>query len=137
MIDVPKGIALWLHISFVVLLIGGALYGRLALRTAFTTLPENEAAEFGDAAAERYRVWVLLSIVLLVFTGIYNYLHTGRHTTRYHVLLAIKLLLALHVFASTLLSTRPHNPRRSRQLLGAAISGFLAALMAVYMSQIA
>jgi uncharacterized membrane protein len=137
MIDVPKGIALWLHISFVVLLIGGALYGRLALKAAATALPEEADAKFGDAASERYRVWVLLSIVLLVFTGIYNYLHTGAHTTRYHILLAIKLLLVLHVFASTLLSTRPNNPRRSRQLLGAAISGFLAALIAVFMSQIA
>jgi uncharacterized membrane protein len=137
MIDVPKGIALWLHISCVVLLIGGALYGRLALRAAGATLPEDEASKFGDAAAARYRGWVLLSILILVFTGIYNYLATGSHSTRYHVLLAIKLLLVLHIFASTLLAARPNNPRRSRQLLGAAISGFAAALIAVYMSQIA
>jgi uncharacterized membrane protein len=137
MIDVPKGIVLWLHLACVVLLIGGALYGRLALKAAAATMPQESADKFGDAAAGRYRGWVLLSIVLLVLTGIYNYLHTGAHSTRYHILLGIKLLLVLHIFASTLISTRPENPRRLRQLAGAGLSGLLAILIAVYMSQIA
>jgi uncharacterized membrane protein len=137
MIDVPKGIALWLHLSCVVLLIGGALYGRLALKAAASTLPQESANKFGDAAAGRYRGWVFLTIVVLLITGIYNYLHTGSHSPRYHILLAIKLLLVLHIFASTLVSTRPDNPRRSRQLAGAGLSGVLVILIAVYMSQIA
>ncbi|MBV8730322.1 MAG: hypothetical protein JO336_11000 [Acidobacteriia bacterium] len=137
MIDVPKGIALWLHLSCVVLLIGGALYGRMALGAATIVLPEDSADKFGDTAAARYRFWILISIVLLFFTGIFNYLATGAHSQRYHILLAIKLLLVLHIFASTLLATRPSNPRRARQLLGAAISGFGVILIAVYMSQIA
>jgi uncharacterized membrane protein len=137
MIDIPKGISLWLHLSSVVFLIGGALYGRLALRTASTVMARESADKFGDAAAGRYREQVLLTIVLLVATGIYNYLHTGAHSMRYHILLAIKLLLVLHIFASTLASTRPNNPRRVRQLTGAGLSGLLAILIAVYMSQVA
>jgi uncharacterized membrane protein len=137
MIDIPKGIALWLHISCVVLLIGGALYGRLALRAAARALPPESAGKFSEAAAGRYRGWVIVTIVLLFFTGIYNYLHTGTHSTLYHVLLGIKLLLVLHIFASTLLATRPNNPRRQRQLGGAGLSGLLVILIAVYMSQIA
>jgi hypothetical protein len=72
-----------------------------------------------------------------VITGIYNYLHTGAHSTRYHILLAIKLLLVLHIFASTLAATRPNNPRRARQLAGAGLSGLIVILIAVFMSQIA
>ena len=38
-------------------------------------------------------------------------------------LFGIKMLLALHVFAVSLLATRADNPRRSRQLTGIVISG--------------
>jgi|SRR5579871_5097075 len=137
MIDIPKGISLWLHISSVVFLIGGALYGRLALRSAAAVMAKESADKFGDAAAGRYRGQVLITIVLLVVTGIYNYIHTGAHSVRYHILLGIKLLLVLHIFAATLASTRPNNPRRVRLLTGAGLSGLLAILIAVYMSQVA
>ena len=137
MIDVPKGIALWLHLSGVVLLIGGAMYGRMAAKAAARILPEESAVKFSDAAAKRYRVWIWIALVLLVITGILNYLDTGAHSVLYHVLLGVKLLLVAHVFSSALLATRPENPRRPRQLLGAGISGFLVILIAVYMSQIA
>ncbi|HLI84894.1 MAG TPA: hypothetical protein VKV17_13305 [Bryobacteraceae bacterium] len=137
MIDIPKGISLWLHISSVVFLIGGALYGRLALRTAATVMTRESADKFGDAAAARYRGQVFVTILLLVATGIYNYVHTGAHSLRYHILLGIKLLLVLHIFAATLAATRPGNPRRVRLLTGAGLSGLAAILIAVYMSQIA
>jgi uncharacterized membrane protein len=137
MIDIPKGISLWLHLSSVVLLIGGALGVRLSLRTAAGVMDGRSADKFGDAAAARYRGVILFTIVLLVITGIYNYIHTGAHSVRYHILLAIKLLLVLHIFAATLVSTRPNNPRRLRQLIGAGFSGLLAILIAVYMSQVA
>jgi uncharacterized membrane protein len=135
MIDIPKGISLWLHLSSVVFLIGGALYGRLALRTAATVMAQESADKFGDAASGRYRGQVLFTIVLLLATGIYNYLHTSPHSVLYHILLGVKLLLVLHIFAATLASTRPNNPRRVRQLTGAGLSGLLAILIAVYMSQ--
>ncbi|HEY7389141.1 MAG TPA: hypothetical protein VH640_11575 [Bryobacteraceae bacterium] len=137
MIDIPKGISLWIHLSSIVLLIGGAIGCRLSLRSAATVMAQESVQKFGDAAATRFRRVILLTIVLLVATGIYNYVHTGAHSVRYHILLAIKLLLVLHIFAATLVSTRPNNPRRVRQLTGAALSGLAAILIAVYMSQIA
>jgi uncharacterized membrane protein len=136
MIDIPQGISLWLHLSSVVFLIGGALYGRLALRTAATVMAKESADKFGDAAAARYRGQVFLTILLLTATGIYNYIHSGAHSVHYHILLGIKLLLVLHIFAATLASTRPGNPRRVRLLTGAALSGLLAILIAVYMNQV-
>lgn len=137
MIDIPKGISLWLHLSSVVLLIGVAVGCRLSLRAAATVMAQDSVNKLGDAAATRFRGMVVFTIVLLVATGIYNYLHTGPHSVLYHILLAVKLLLVLHIFAATLVSTRPNNPRRVRQLTGAALSGLAAILIAVYMSQIA
>jgi uncharacterized membrane protein len=137
MVDVPKGLALWLHIAAAAVLVGGALYARLAMQANAVTLAEDEAVRVNDTAAERFRGWVLAAIVVLLITGIYNYLHTGAHSVRYHVLLGIKLLLALHIFASALLALRPKNPRRGRQLVGAGISGVAAILIAVYLSQLA
>jgi hypothetical protein len=137
MIDIPMGISLWLHLSCVVLLIGGAFYGRLALRSAARVMAQENVNKFGDEAATRFRRVIVLTILLLVATGIYNYVHTGAHSVHYHILLAIKLLLVLHIFAATLVSTRPANPRRVRQLTGATLSGLAAILIAVYMSQIA
>jgi uncharacterized membrane protein len=137
MIDVPKGIALWLHIASAALLIGGALYGRLAIQAAAAALAPDAAGKVSDAAAQRFRGWVFATIVVLLVTGVYNYLHTGAHSARYHMLLGVKLLLVLHIFASALLSLRPNNPRRARQLAGAGVSGLAAILIAVYLSQIA
>ena len=90
-----------------------------------------------DTAAEQFRAWVIAAIAVSLISGAFNYLQTGAHSPRYHILLGIKLLLALHVFASVLLALRPKNPRRGRQLAGAAISGMAVILIAVYLSQIA
>jgi len=136
MIDVPRGLALWLHIAAAAVLIGGALYARLAIQAAGVTLAPDEAGKVSDTTSERFRAWVVAAIAVLLISGVYNYLQTGSHSTRYHILLGIKLLLAAHVFASVLLALRPKNPRRARQLAGAGISGVAVILIASYLSQI-
>lgn len=137
MIDVPRGLSLWLHIASAALLIGGALFGRLAIQAAAATLAPDAAVKVSESAAERYRGWVFITIVALLATGIYNYLFTGGHSARYRIVLGIKLLFVLHIFASALLAVRPNNPRRARQLAGVGISGLIVILIAVYLSQIA
>jgi hypothetical protein len=47
------------------------------------------------------------------------------------------MLLVLHVFSVAVLVTAPKNPRRSRQLFGAAISGLTILLIAAYLKGIA
>jgi hypothetical protein len=137
MIDVPRGISLWLHIAAAAVLVGGALYGRLAIQAALAILAPEEAAKVNDKAVDRFRGLAVGAIILLLISGAFNYLQTGTHSVRYHILLGIKLLLALHIFASVLLALRPNNPRRGRQLMGAAISGIAVILIAVYLSQLA
>ncbi|MBV9507525.1 MAG: hypothetical protein JO323_21230 [Acidobacteriia bacterium] len=137
MIDVPKGFMIWVHLFSVVLLIGGALYGRMVLRTTSEVLAPDSAQTVGDAVAARFRGRVILAILLLLISGIFNYLHTGSHTTRYNILLGVKLLLVLHIFAAALLAARPNNPRRARQLAGIGLSGLIVILISAFLSQIA
>jgi hypothetical protein len=73
----------------------------------------------------------------LVLSGIFNYLVKTGHTVRYSSLFGVKMLLALHVFSVAILVTAPNNPRRARQLLGAAISGLVIVLIAAYLKGIA
>jgi hypothetical protein len=47
----------------------------------------------------------------------------------------VKMLLALHVFSVAILVTAPKNPRRARQLLGAAISGLAIILISAYLNR--
>ncbi len=134
--DVPAVIMRWLHLSSVATLVGGFLFGALALRAAAKTLPADSAAALGDQAAARFRPWLLIAIAALIVSGIYNVITTPGHSTRYHVLLGVKLLLVAHVFAAGILAMRPHNPRRARQMTGAFISGFLIILISAYLRRI-
>ena len=50
-------------------------------------------------AAAAFRPLVLAAIAGLLVSGIYNILSNPGHTVKYHMLLGIKLLLVMHVFA--------------------------------------
>jgi hypothetical protein len=52
------------------------------------------------------------------------------------MLLGIKLLLVMHVFAVAILISRPHNPRRARMMAGAAISGLAIIAISAYLRHI-
>jgi len=134
--DVPAVIMRWLHLASVATLVGGFLFGSLALRAAGKSLPPDTAASFGSQAAVRFRPWLLAAIAALIVSGIYNILVTPGHTTLYYVLLGIKLLLVAHVFAAGILAVKPNNPRRGRQMTGAFISGFVIILISAYLRRI-
>ena len=71
-----------------------------------------------ERAAALYRPFVYSAIGGLVISGTYNLLTNPGHRPIYHMLLGIKLLLALHVFAVAILivqpqesAARPHDDR--------------------------
>jgi uncharacterized membrane protein len=136
MADVLAVFMRWLHIASVALLVGGLLYGSMALRATSATMAVDAADKIGDAAAALFRPRVLAAIAALVISGVYNLLTTPGHTTRYHIWLGIKLLLVLHIFTSAILGTRANNPRRGRQLASAGISGLVVILISAYLRRI-
>ena len=72
----------------------------------------------------------------LIVSGTYNLLTNPGHTPKYHMLLGIKLMLVLHVFAVALLITQPKNPRRARMMTGTLISGLIILAISAYLRRI-
>ncbi len=126
----------WLHITSVVMLIGGVLYARLVIVPAMRALPVAEQGTLGEAMAARFRSLLYLAVLLLTGTGIYNlFMNLGRGPV-YQALLGIKMLLALHVFVVGILIVRPGNPKRARQMTGIAISGLIIIVISAGLRQL-
>jgi uncharacterized membrane protein len=123
----------WMHIVSAVLLIGGLAFARAVAVPALETLPEDERAEAWRRMAGRFRPMVYAAIAGLLVSGVYNLLIHPGHTQYYHMLFGIKILLALHVFAVSILAVK--EPKLSR-MSSAAISGLLAILLAAYLRRI-
>jgi uncharacterized membrane protein len=98
-------IARWLHILSATLAIGVPIYVRFVLMPAATVLDEESHGRLRDALAKRWRMIVHILIVVFLATGFYTYLVVARWEkllpplrTRYHMLIGIKILIALVMF---------------------------------------
>jgi hypothetical protein len=103
----------WLHISSVIVLIGGIFYARFA------------AGEL----AERFKPVVYAAIGGILASGTYNFLSKPSYPPHYHMWFGIKVLLALDVFAAAVLYRKGKERSLTRVVVwGAAIvaiSGYL------------
>ena len=135
--DAITAFARWLHLSSVATLIGGILYARFVLHPASSTLAPADRTGLENQAGRRFRPLVFAAMALLVASGAYNFVVKHPMTVRYHALFGVKMLLVLHVFAVAILATGPNNPRRARQLFGAAVSGVIIILISAYLKGIA
>jgi putative copper export protein len=126
----------WLHFASMATLVGGMIYGRLVMSSSLTTLAPDAQKAFDNAAAARYRPLAMAAVFGLIVSGTYNILTNPGHTAKYHMLLGIKLMLVLHIFAVALLVTRPENPRRARMMAGAFISGLIVLAISAYLRRI-
>lgn len=106
-----------LHVICAAALIGGAIFWRFAS-------PSN-------SVTAAWKPVTFSAIAGLLLTGIYNFAHRPVKTQTFHMLFGIKMLLALHVFAVSILALRPGNTRRSRQLTGIVISGVVILVISV------
>jgi hypothetical protein len=136
MADVIFVLIRWTHIACVVTLIGGMIFGRGVMAQAAAGLSPEAREAFMDRAAERLRPLFFTAMAGLLISGTYTILTNPGHTPLYHMLLGIKLLLVMHVFAVAILIARPHNPRRSRMMAGAAISGLTIIGISAYLRHI-
>ena len=126
----------WLHISSVVVSIGGILYARLVVVPSIASLPADQQETLGDAMAARYRGLLYLAMLFLLASGTYNiFMNLGRGPL-YHALLGIKLLLVLHVFAVGFLIVKPRNPKRTRMMTGVVISGVIIIAISAVLRQL-
>jgi putative copper export protein len=126
----------WLHFTSMATLVGGILYGRLVITSSLDSLATDARDSFERRAALAYRPLVLASVVGLIVSGTYNLMTNPGHTPKYHMLLGIKLMLVLHVFAVAFLITQPKNPRRARMMTGTLISGLAILAISAYLRRI-
>ncbi len=114
----------WVHISSVVILIGGIVYARWALAPAAAAAGDKR---IGAEAGARYRAWMLAALIGILGSGLYNFLTKEFYPPGYHMWFGIKILLALHIFAVAFLLAKPDasDEKRARWMSGVIVSGFL------------
>jgi hypothetical protein len=102
----------WLHLASVIVLVGGIFYAR---------------AVIGDLA-QGFRPVAYAAIGGILVSGIYNFLSKAATSTNYQVWFGIKMLLALHLFATTILYRG-----KTRLLTGIVIAGALIVAISGYL----
>lgn len=113
-------LARFLHIASVAVLVGGALCLRFVAR--------------GPIAAWSRPV-VLTVILTALAGGLVNLITKAGLPSSYWTLFGVKFLLALHIFAVSLVLTKPDvDPaKRTRLLTGIAISGLVVILLSAFL----
>ena len=135
--EILTAVMRWVHISSVVTLIGGVVYARFVMIPAAASLSPDARMALDDSAAAHFRPLAFAAMTGLVLSGIFNYLSKTGHSVWYSSLFGVKILLVLHVFSVAILVAAPKNPRRARQLFGAAISGLAIVAISAYLKGIA
>jgi hypothetical protein len=136
MADLLYEIMRWLHLASMATLIGGMLFARLVMARALEGVAADARESLVERAASLYKPFVYSAIGGLVISGSYNLLTNPGHRPIYHMLLGIKLLLALHVFAVAILIVQPKNPRRVRMMTGLVISGLIIIAISAWLRHI-
>jgi uncharacterized membrane protein len=125
----------WIHITSVVTLIGGFIFARYALAPALAAVAQPERGSLGKKVVENYRALLYTVLVTLIGSGLYNYLSKAGYPPHYHMLIGIKFLFALHIFAVAVLYTNPdaEEAKRNRWLTGMIVSGLIIIAISAYL----
>jgi len=115
-----------IHVGAAVIAAGGAFFQFLVLRPTLATLEDPQRLELREKLADRWRVTVYRCIVVLLISGFINYLvyrapaiQHYENSTAYHILLGIKILLALAAFhCAALLALSGPRGKRHRDHAG-------------------
>jgi uncharacterized membrane protein len=129
----------FVHITSVILLLGGAFYARQVLVPVLSSLPSGQVDVAADTSQSRFRTTLWSLVVLIVLSGLYNLLSGPKHTPTYHMWFGIKMLLVLHILATAILwgtsrySGTASIAKSNRRLLGMVISGFIVVFISAYL----
>ncbi len=131
----------YLHISAVILFLGGVVYARQVLSPILGGLPEDLRMQAAAGAQLRYRATLYTLLGLIVVSGLYNFLsYDGpNHGQTYQIWFGIKILLVAHILTSAILwATSPYGDvtvggKSKRRLAGIGISGLIVVLISAYL----
>lgn len=102
----------WLHIASVIVLLGGIFYARMVV----------------GELAPGFKPMAYAAIGGILASGTYNFLSKTAVSTNYQIWFGIKMLLVLHVFATTILYRG-----KQRILTGIVIAGALIIAISGYL----
>jgi uncharacterized membrane protein len=125
----------WTHIAGMAFLSGGALYARFVLTPAMDGMGESEKTKLGNRMAEALRPWVMAAVLAVLGSGTVNLLRKTGLPPGYHMWFGIKVLLALHVIAVSVLLAKPNVDagKRKRWLTGVVGSSLAIFLISAYL----
>ncbi len=99
----------WLHLGGVIVGVGGVAFARFVLIPTAAALPPEQRAPFMARIGARFNriLWTAIGVILV--SGLYNMLSSLQAgvDARYQVVLGVKVLLALILFAIAFLITLP------------------------------
>jgi uncharacterized membrane protein len=125
----------WIHIASVVTLIGGFIYARFVLAPALASLPTAERELVGSNTVKSFRGLLITVLITAIGSGMYNYATKTSYPPGYHMWMGIKLLLVLHITASSILYAvrQSTEAKRKRTELSVVISGLIVIGIADYL----
>jgi uncharacterized membrane protein len=125
----------WIHIASVVTLIGGFIFARYALAPAVRALPETERNIVGKRVVAGFRPLLYTVLVTILGSGLYNYLTKPAYPPHYHMLIGIKFLFVLHIFAVAILYAKrdADEAKRNRWITGNVVSGLIVIAISAYL----
>ena len=129
----------FIHISSVIILLGGIFYAWQVSGPLLNTLPENLRAEVAAESQRRFRGPLFSLLALIVGSGLYNFLAGPHHGKDYQIWIGIKMLLVLHIAAASILwVTSPHGDvqvggKAKRRLTSLAIVGLVIVAISAYL----
>jgi uncharacterized membrane protein len=121
----------WLHIVSAMTILGGFVYARYVIAPALAGYPAGEAATLSNRSVAQFRPILYTAIVTILISGLYNYLTKPAYPPHYHMVIGIKFLVVLHIFATSVLYTIPNanEGNRLRRLTALVISGAIVVLI--------
>lgn len=125
----------WVHLIAVIVLVGGATFLRFVLIPSAKSLGDAEHAALRGEVVRHWRRFVHPLVALILLSGIYNIVvrfQSGMPVATWHMLLTVKILLALFVLfmASALVGrSTALQPVRDKAEIWLAINLALAAVI--------
>lgn len=131
----------FIHISCVIIFLGGVIYARQVLVPVLNTLPEDVRMQSAAGTQIRYRTTLYVLLALIVVSGLYNFLtYSGpKHGQAYQIWFGIKMLLVAHLCATGILwATSPYGDvtvagKSKHRLTSMAIAGLIVVLISAYL----
>jgi hypothetical protein len=124
----------WVHITSVALLVGGLAYARFVVVPAISGLAPESRAAVVNKLVSKYRPFLLLILVALLASGLFNIFTKAAFPPHYQIWFGIKMLLVMHIYATAMILAAPGaqsltGPRWPRLMLSMVVSGFCIILI--------